>query len=274
MAVQKKRVTKKTKKEIVKKKMSHKVVTPEIEQDVPKAEQTPVLESGVLQDTPKEKSQSEPELPKIETQQVADTLVSQPASVISNDAPSTETIATQDPFAVDGVVRDKPEEDIEEPKKKRSWIVIILIIVVVIFIVGVLWYFRENAIKQISVKDAITSTPSPSKISPTPASDSAKLAIDYSKYKIKVLNGSGIGGAAAKGKEIIESEKFIVEEISNAETSDYKKTVIQAKKEVPSAFLDKLKSVLKETYLLDVNEELEDSEEVDVVIIIGSGRKP
>ena len=120
-----------------------------------------------------------------------------------------------------------------------------IIVFIVVLLGGALWYFRENAIKQISVKDSITSTPSPSKISPTPASDSAKLAIDYSKYKIKVLNGSGIAGAAAKGKEILEKELFMVVEIGNAETSDYDLTVIQTKKEVPKAFLDQLRSVLE-----------------------------
>ena len=281
MAVKKKRVTQKTKKEIVKKKKYHKESqSPEVQHDASLAPPGPISESiggpVVIQN-----SQSEPELPKVEpsmpmpqpTPQAGDTLASQPESA-ANNIPSVEPTFTQDPFAVNGVVRDKPEEHIEEPKKKRSWIVIVLITVVIIFIAGVLWYFRENAIKQISTDVEITSTPSPSKISPTPASDSAKLIVDYSKYKIKVLNGSGIGGAAAKGKEILEKEIFMVVEIGNAETSDYDLTIIQAKKEVPSAFLDKLKSVLKETYLLDANKELEDSEEVDIVIIIGSGKQP
>ena len=280
MAVQKKRVTKKTKKEIVKKQKTHKAVIPEIQQDVPKAEQTPVLESiggpvvipsGVMQDTSKEQSESKPELTEVEQSQGADTVLSQPEPAIST--PSTET--TQGPFAVDGVVRDKKdEEDIEEPKKKKSWVIIAIIVISIIFIGGALWYFRENASNQVSLEDEITSTPSPSRVSPTPASDSAKLAIDHSKYKIKVLNGSGIGGEAAKGKAILETEKFVIEEIGNAETSDYEKTVIQAKKGVDKAFLDKLKSVLGETYLLGSNEMLEDSEEVDVVIIIGSGKQP
>ena len=288
--VVKKKATRKPNKKIVKKQKTHKIVVPEVQQDVSRQEQAPVSESiaaptvipsGVLQDTPKEKSQSEPELPKVEPSismaqpipQAEDTLVSQPESA-TNVIPSVEPISTQDPFAVDGVVRDKPEEHIEEPKKKRSWIVIILIIASIVLIGGVLWYFRENAVKQISTDVKITSTPSPSKISPTPASDSAKLTIDYSKHKIKVLNGSGIGGAAAKGKAILEKELFMVVEIGNAETSDYKKTVIQAKKEVPSIFLDKLKSVLQKLYLLGPSEELEDSEEIDVVIIIGSEKQP
>lgn len=288
MAVKKKRA-KKTKKEIVKKQKTNIVVEkkPEV---APLEPQAPISESvGGPVVIPS--SQSEPELPKAEpsasvlqptpqptiqpTPQAAGIPeVSQPESATKN-IPSVEPIATQDPFAVDGVVRDKPEQErIEEPKKKWSWMIVGFITVVIIFIVGVLWYFRENAIKQVSLEDKITLTPSPSRISPTPATDSAKLAIDYSKYKIKVLNGSGIGGAAAEGKEILESEKFIVEEIGNAETSDYDLTIIQTKKEIPKAFLDKLKSVLEKTYKIAPNEELEDTEEVDVVVIIGSGRQP
>jgi len=283
MAVNKK-ATKKTNKEVVKKQKTHRIVVPEVQQDVSKQEQAPVSESiaaptvipsGVLPDTPKEETSQPETVSSQPPQQAADMLVSRPEPATNNN-PSVEPIATQDPFAVNGVVRDKPEQEyIEEPKKKWSWVIIGLITVVIIFIVGVLWYFRENAIKQISTDVEITSTPKLTKISPTtaPASDSAKLTIDTSQYKIKVLNGSGIGGAAAKGKAILETEKFVIEEIGNAETSDYEKTVIKAKKEVPSAFLSTLKSVLEEIYLLDVNEKLEDSEEVDVVIIIGSGRQ-
>jgi hypothetical protein len=302
MAVLKKKATKKTNKKIVKKHVNHKAVEKKVEevikpqtevikQDTPIVQQDAVSEntalpsvmpSGVLPDIPKEETPQPQTLPPQPLQQATDTLTSQPASAIST--PSTETttnkvesigIVTQNPLAADNVVSDKPEQEhIVESKKKRSWVIIgIIIVVVVIFIVGILWYFREKAAKQISVKNPIASTPSPSKISPTSASDSAKLAIDYSKYKIKVLNGSGIAGAAAKGKEILEKELFMVVEIGNAETSDYDLTIIQAKKGVDKAFLDKLKSVLGETYLLGSDEVLEELEELDVVVIIGSGKK-
>lgn len=288
MAVHKKRATEENKKEIVKKKKSHKLAEnklaeekkpqlQESQQDVPKQEQTPISESvaspivipsGILQDTSKE------ELPQLETvspqplQQATDTLVSQPESA-TNIPIESEATADQS---------DKPEQQVEQqnidqPKKKRLWIVIAIAIIFLVLIAGGLWYFRENVLKKTSIQDEITPIPIPLKNTPTPASDSAKLTIDFSKYKIKVLNGSGIRGAAAKGKEILESEKFIVGEIGNAENSDYGKTIIQAKKEVSSAFLDKLKSVLEESYRVGPNEELEDSEEVDVVIIIGSGRQ-
>lgn len=291
MAVKKKKATQKTKKAVAKKHTFHKAVDKKAEDvavtppDMESVGGSVVIPSGVMQDIPKVESQSEPELSKVEpsapvsqpplqpTPQAANTLVSQPESA-GNIVPSVEPISTKDPLAVNDVVKDKPEqEQIDRPKKKNLWI-IIAIIIVVVSIGGVLWYFRESAMKQISTKVEITPTPAPSRISPTPAaSDSAKLIVDYSKYKIKVLNGSGIGGAAAKGKEILENGKFIVEEIGNAQSSDFDLTIIQAKKGVDKAFLDNLKSVLGETYLLGSGEKLEDSETVDVVIIIGSGKK-
>lgn len=289
MAVHKSKAIKKTSKKAGREHKTHKIAMPEIHQDVSNEEQTPVSEStalptvissGVLPYTSKEEN------PQVGTssqpvQQSGDALTPQPPSATSS-VPSTEAsadkteslgVVTQNPL-VEDVSKDKPVENIEEPKKKKPWVIIVLILISIILIGGVLWYFRENAVRQISLEDKITSTPSPSRVSPTPATGSAKLVIDYSKYKIKVLNGSGIGGAAAKGKGILEEEKFVVEEIGNAETSDYDLTIIQAKKEVPKAFLDKLKSVLKESYLLGSNEELKNSEVVDVVIIIGSGKQP
>ncbi len=186
---------------------------------------------------------------------------------------------TQDPLTTSGVVRDKVEQDageqnIDEPKNKRLWMVIAIVAIIFVLVGGSLWYFRENVMKKVTVQKDITPVPTISKVSPAPASDSAKMTIDYAKYKIKVLNGSGISGVAGKTKDILEGEKFLVEEIGNAETSDYENTVIRAKKEVPKEFLDSLKKALEESYILDPNEKLDDSEDVDVIIIVGSSKQP
>jgi len=239
-----------------------------------------VMPSGVLEEAAKEQQPQKSEVTESQTQpqpseQATDALSSQPELAVSS-TPSIDTSQNSSSFG--GVIRDKPEQEIEhenldEHKKKRVWIVAIIIIVLVL-VGGALWYFRENVMKRAPTQDDTAPAPSLLKNTPTPASDSAKLEIDFSEYKVQVLNGSGIRGEAAKVKELLEAEEFLIEEIGNADKLTYEGTIIKAKKEVPSEFLDRLKIVLEESYILDASEELEDSEEMDVVIIIGSSKQP
>lgn len=233
---------------------------------------------------PSEQPFSEPQLPQPQEQQpqpqlseqTTDVLPSQMEPAVVSSTPSAET--SQDSSSFSGEIRDtqtqEPEQQsMDEPQKKPVWIIIAIAIFFVL-IGGGLWYFRENVMKKASVQDEITPAPSILKNTPTPASDSAKLEVDFSKYKVKILNGSGIRGEAAKVKELLEQEEFLIEEIGNADKLTYEKTIIKAKKEVPRQFLNTLKSVLEETYLIDADEELEDLEDVDVIIIIGSSKQP
>ena len=180
-------------------------------------------------------------------------------------------------------INNLPSQEFAPEKKSKLWLFVIVGFVFLVGGSGALLYFREKAVKQDPKEEKVAPTPTAGKLSPiqspvTPtvssSSKSANLKVDYLQYAIRVLNGSGIRGEASKLKDFLEEEKFVVKDIDNADSSDYEKTVIQAKKEVPSAFLSTLKSVLEKTYLLDANKELEDSEEVDIVIIIGSGKQP
>lgn len=111
-------------------------------------------------------------------------------------------------------------------------------------------------------------------VSPTTqpqATDSASLVQDLALYDIQVLNGSGKGGEAGKLEKKLKAEGFAVFEVGNADKSDYKKTVIKAKKKVPETFLDKLKTYLKTQFEVEENvDTLADSEKTEIVIIVGS----
>lgn len=174
-----------------------------------------------------------------------------------------------------------PPQNLEPQKKSKLWIILVVIIIIFAAVGGALYYFRTKAVKEITKEEkpsTSTSQPSPTQ-SPIPskfptASESSSLKADLSKYKIQVLNGSGIKGEASKVKDFLEEEKFVVKDIDNADTSNYEKTVIKAKKDVPKEYLDELKSVLGKTYVLDTEEELRESASVDVIIIIGKSQKP
>ena len=145
------------------------------------------------------------------------------------------------------------------------------------FIAGVFMY-REGTIKS-NVNNKIISSPSPNpteepQLSPSASSSPSAIpapeTIDISKYKIEVLNGSGISGEAAKVNKQLETEKLTVSSIGNADSLSNQKTNIQAKKTVPKEFLEKLKSFLEKEYILDDIKELSDNEKSDVVVIVGN----
>ena len=111
--------------------------------------------------------------------------------------------------------------------------------------------------------------PTPMAVINTQPTPTPKQDFDLIKYKIQVLNGSAIAGVAAKTKEALEKEGFNVVLVGNADRVDYEKTIIRLKKRIDKGYLDKLKSILKKLYVLGMDEELGDKEEVDVIVVIG-----
>ena len=147
-------------------------------------------------------------------------------------------------------------------KQGKIWMSFFGVSIVLALVVG-LFMYRQGVIKSTPIPPFITPLEVP-QVSPTPTPQ----AIDISKYKIEVLNGSDIRGEAAKVKGLLEAENFTVLSIGNAQP--YQKTVIQAKKTVPKEFLDKLKGIIEKLYILDDIKVLDESEKFDAIIIIGN----
>ena len=97
--------------------------------------------------------------------------------------------------------------------------------------------------------------------------------VNLSKYKIKVLNGSGISGEASRVKALLEKAGFTVSSTGNATNYNYIKSVIQAKSEVEKEFINKLTEALSENYQVDAKAEpVNTSSPDEVVVIIGSAK--
>ena len=182
-------------------------------------------------------------------------------------------------MVLSGSSENKPplENTTPDHKKSKLWIILAFVVIIAAFGAG-LYYFRQEVIlKSLEKKEEPSPTPSqisePKESEAADATESAEIKADPSQYSIKVLNGSGTAGVAAKVRDILEEADFVVKDIGNADASTYEKTVIKAKKDVSKEFLDILRLELGKLYLLDSNEELEEDEGVDVVIIIGS-QKP
>ena len=185
--------------------------------------------------------------------------------VISDVVTETPAAATTDPLT------DFKEKMIEEeetpvsdmrPKKNYMW-PILFIFIIALLLLGGIFVYKQGMNKGTQV-NVVTLTPTPT-IIPKPTK-----AVDLTKYEMQVLNGSEVSGEAGKQKESLEAKGFTVSSIGNAGKSDYTKTIIQAKKEVDQAYLDKLRSVLEESFVVGETEELAEDRDPDVVVILGS----
>lgn len=219
------------------------------------------------------KEEQKPEESKKESVVVSDTVMetAERIEVIEEVTPESEEKTTIDPAARDPLADFKEKMNEEEystsdmpPKKDFMWPILFVVFLALAFLIGIFVYKQGmNKGTQVNV---VTLTPTPT-VMPQPTK-----TVDLTQYEIKVLNGSEVSGEAGRQKESLEAEGFTVSSIGNAAKSDYTKTIIQAKKEIESGFLDKLKSVIEESFVAGEIEELSEDEDSDVIIIIGSSK--
>ncbi|MBI4080139.1 MAG: LytR C-terminal domain-containing protein, partial [Candidatus Levybacteria bacterium] len=143
----------------------------------------------------------------------------------------------------------QPEDtDSQEPYRveyKRNYFMpIIFGILLGLGVFGAFVFYEEVIRKDALVKNETA-------VVPTEAPSPTEKVLDLSLYSIRVLNGSGVSGQAAKVQQVLEDDKFTVASIGNAEKSDYTETVIQVKKTVSKEYIQKLKDLLKDYYDLD-----------------------
>ena len=123
-------------------------------------------------------------------------------------------------------------------------------------------------------KEVVAPTPTPlvapSEVTPTgEISPSPTPKISRADLKIKVLNGTGVPGAAGKVAELLEKFGWQGIKTGNADNFDYQKTVIQIK-ESKKEYFELLKKDLSSKYTLEEEPQtLSEDENFDAVIIVG-----
>lgn len=131
-------------------------------------------------------------------------------------------------------------------------------------------YFYQKGITQTSEPTAIPQAVETA--TPAPTADDTSLQIDYDKYPIKVLNGSGIPGVASTGKDLLTKAGFSVSSTGNADNYKYTDTIIQAGADVPKAYLTKLSQSLAKSYKVAEVESPSGIAKDAVTVIIGSSK--
>jgi len=107
----------------------------------------------------------------------------------------------------------------------------------------------------------------PVETTPT-AKPSPSPTVVPSTYKVSVLNGSGVIGAAGKVKSALEASGFKVTGTGNAASYTFKNTVVQTKATVSSATTDLIKKALKD-YIVEDGDLLPDSSTFDIIVTAG-----
>lgn len=130
-------------------------------------------------------------------------------------------VYNQDP----GLSSDKP---ILSPKGERSKAVVFIPILIVIIVIGLMFFYRDKLLSKVmklTSQQTAQVTPMPSQVpTPTPT-----IAIDRSKYTVRVLNGTPKTGAAGVLAEKLKSLGWNIDKTGNATSSAIAQSYVRGK---------------------------------------------
>jgi len=208
-----------------------------------------------------------------------------PVSAIDNlyadRKPQNETIVPESPIP-ESQIKDQPENQTkmdsipilttkQERKSAKSgfWLFVGGLLIGGLVTGGIFGFFI-NPDEKTNPEVSGVSTPQEETLPPMeePIPTETVLEVDYSLYQVKVLNGSGVTGAAATVKDLIDEVGFDQIEVGNATVSDQQETFVQLKSNVSEAVFEKVKELLSD-YQVNLGEPLVDTAAFDVQITVG-----
>lgn len=151
----------------------------------------------------------------------------------------------------------------------KNIIVVIVVVLVVILLGGGVFMMNKNKTNKAMI--------SPTPIAELPVeepTETPEVEVDIATLKVKVLNGTTVAGLAAKAEAVLKTAGFTVTGIGNADTKDFTQVTIQKKTIVPTSVIDKLEAALSPTYTFGTTEDLDDTDENDIIVILGTKNVP
>lgn len=159
-----------------------------------------------------------------------------------------------------------PEISVHKGRPIRSLFVWAIVTIFVAFLTGGILLAAAKKTSPMKLFARPTPTPTPTS-TPTPTPTPA--AIDKTSLEIKVLNGGGTPGAAAKMKSFLEEKGYTVASTGNTDEYTYTTTEIHGKDTMKDAIAN-LQADLTDTYTLGtVAADLSASASADVEVIVG-----
>lgn len=142
-----------------------------------------------------------------------------------------------------------------EKSYKNLYLLALSVLLILLFFLGFNIFQNKNNPEKPSKKDGleiiyIDDSPPPSvqsmnSPSPTP---SPSAVIKKSDIRIKVLNGSGVSGQAAKVKNELLEAGFLEIETGNASSSSQQTTLVEYGPDLPGEFVNEIKRVLEDIF--------------------------
>ena len=198
-------------------------------------------------------------------------VITETIEVIEEVSPEIKKESTESTFAEDPLTDFKEKmikEEYEMPntssKKNYMWPILLIFIIAIISMAGIFAY-KQGIFKGIRVSlPSSTPTPAPT-IIPEPTK-----TLDLTQYEVEILNGGGVSGEASRQKAELEAAGFTISSVGNADNSDFTDTIIQAKAEVNTEFIAKLKATLNNSFTVGQTETLVETSSVPVVVTLGT----
>ena len=162
------------------------------------------------------------------------------------------------------------QESSQGKNAKWLWILIILIVIGAVAFAIFRGIGPFSKLKLGGATEETIESPTPFEFSsPSPESSPAGQ-VNRSEAKVRVLNGSGVTGAAAALKDFLEGKGWTVDEIGNADSDDFTNTVISLKAGFAN-FQDTLFEDLSSDYSVEVSDDnLEATDSADIEVILGT----
>lgn len=172
--------------------------------------------------------------------------------------------------AKDWTPSEEDTEEIEEKPSKTKILLVIFVVAIIGLIVGGVFYYRSRVSKT-ETTDQPEPTPTASEETPTPTEELVTEEVDYSEYKVSILNGSGIIGEAGKVEDLISDLGFDSIETDNAESYDFQTTEISMKEDTPDAAISAIEELIGESFTVErTGTSLAENSTYDIIIIVGT----
>ena len=204
-----------------------------------------IVEDEVITEIPKEAVEAEPVVTAPEVVVEPEPVVE--ASIPSVSAPMTTPVISSEPV-----------------KKEGSWWMLLIAFILGLAVGAVTMYLikaQRSALSPQSETAVVDQTPEPTTAPVT--------EVKREDLKVQVLNGSGVSGAAAKAKTLLEGLGYVDVAAGNAD-GDFAQTEIEIQ-DAKLAASEMIKNDLEDEYTLaDTIGVLDEASDYDVVITLGA----
>ncbi len=173
------------------------------------------------------------------------------------------------------VRNDGSNVNISSSKPKMKLVLILVPIILIGILIGGLIYTRKSLEPARSPVETATpeattevAKPQASPLTTSVLPSASPAAIDFSKLKVQVQNGSGTPGEAGVVTNILKAEGFAIFSTQNASSFDYTETLVSTKDKYKEVY-QVVERALNSDYTVKAGDTVKNDSPYDIVIVVG-----